>query len=90
MGHHHDRKTLEAIHAHPMSMNLNWVDVERLLTSLGATMEVAHHGREVKVRLNGIDRTLHIPHGTTIESKDQMADLRHFFDEAGVDANSLP
>lgn len=90
MGHHHDQKTLEAIHAHPMSMNLKWKDVEHLLGSLGATMEIAHHGREVKAGLNGVDRTLHLPHGTIIESKDQMADLRRFLDEAGVNAQALP
>jgi hypothetical protein len=84
MGHHHDQKTLSAIFAHPMSMNLKWKDVEHLLEAAGAEIQPAHSGREVKVVLNGVDRTLHVPHGATIESKDQMTDLRHFLEEAGL------
>lgn len=89
MGHHHDQKTLDAIFAHPMSMNLKWKDVEHVLDALGAEMETAHKGREVKASLNGVERTLHVPHGPVIESKDQMVQLRHFLEEAGVSSSSL-
>lgn len=89
MGHHHDQKTLDAIFAHPMAMNVKWRDVEHVLDALGAELHVAHDGREVKASLNGVDRVLHVPHGPVIESRDQMVQLRHFLEEAGVTRSSL-
>jgi len=82
MSNRHQR-TLEALFAHPIAMNIKWADVEHMITSLGGTVEPAHGGRE-KVKLNGQERTFHIPHSRTLDSKDEVVQLRHFLESAGA------
>lgn len=82
MSHSPDR-TLKEIFSHPMSMNIRWKDVIRMFESLGGEVEVVHSGRE-KVRLNGCEHTFHIPHGKSINSRDEVVQIRHFLEEAGV------
>lgn len=76
------RRTLEQVFAHPLCMNLKWSDVVKMLESLGASVEVVHGGRE-KVILNGLEETFHIPHGKTLNSRDELMQLRHYLERAG-------
>jgi len=80
---HKDERTLEQLFKHPISMNIRWSDVVHLFRSLGAHMEVVHGGRE-KVKLNGVEHTFHIPHGKNINNKDEIVEIRHFLERAGV------
>lgn len=80
---HKPGQVLEQIFAHPLVMNIKWRDVTHLLESMGAQTEVVHGGRE-KVRLNGCEHTFHIPHGRTLDSKEQLLALRRFLQEAGA------
>lgn len=82
MSHDHTR-TLNHIFAHPVSMNIKWNEVTHLIASLGGTVESAHGGRE-KIRLNGQERTFHVPHSKAIDSKDEVVQLRKFLELAGV------
>lgn len=82
MSHTHQH-TLDALFAHPIAMNIKWTEIEHLIASLGGTVEPAHGGRE-KVKLNGQERTFHVPHGRTLDSKDEVIQLRHFLEAAGV------
>ncbi|MCA9291363.1 MAG: hypothetical protein KDA25_09555 [Phycisphaerales bacterium] len=79
----HHAQTLAHLFAHPMSMNVKWRDVVGLFESLGAQTEVVHGGRE-KVRLNGVEHTFHIPHGKTIDARDEIMQIRHFLEQAGA------
>jgi hypothetical protein len=79
----HHQRTLEHIFAHPVSTNIRWNDVVHLVQHLGGLVEPAHGGRE-KVTLNGVERTFHVPHSKSIESKDEVVQLRHFLESAGV------
>ncbi len=76
-------QVLRQLFGHPIPMNLKWRDVVRLLESLGAQLEIVHGGRE-KVSLNGREHTFHIPHGKMIDSKDEIVQLKHFLESAGV------
>lgn len=80
---HKPEHTLEQLFAHPISMNIHWKDVLHLFESLGAQVEVVHGGRE-KVRLNGQEHTFHIPHGKSIESKEEVVQIKHFLERCGI------
>lgn len=82
MSHNHEN-TLRQIFAHPVSMNIKWKDVEHLIESLGGKAEPSQGGRERFV-LNGQDRVFHVPHSKQIESRDEVVQLRHFLEAAGV------
>lgn len=84
MSHHHNDRVLKQLFAHPVSMNVRWADVVHLVTSLGGSAEPAHGGGREKLKLNGQERTFHVPHGGSIESRDEVVALRHFFDAAGI------
>ncbi|MBL8747228.1 MAG: hypothetical protein JNK58_12845 [Phycisphaerae bacterium] len=84
MSHNHEQ-TLKQVFAHPISMNIKWKDVVHLFESLGGRVEPSHGGRET-VHLNGKQMTFHVPHGKSIESKEEVMQLRHFLEGAGVSA----
>jgi hypothetical protein len=52
---------LRAIFQDPVSGNIQWREVESLLHHLGATTEPLAKAR-LRVRLNGVEGTLHRPH----------------------------
>lgn len=81
----HAEKTLAHVFQHPISMNLKWGELVKLFEHLGGRVEPAHGGRET-VHLNGKQMTFHVPHGPTIESKDEIMQVRHFLESCGVSA----
>lgn len=82
MSHSHDH-VLAAIFAHPINVNLKWNEIEHLFTALGANLEPAHGGGRVKVKLQGQEMTFHVPHGKTLDSKDEVMQVRHFLERCG-------
>ncbi|MHC5003018.1 MAG: hypothetical protein ACYTJ0_07830 [Planctomycetota bacterium] len=75
------QRTLAQIFSHPIAMNIRWKDIVHLLESLGATVTVVH-GRQ-KVVLGDHEATFRIPHGKTLDNKDEVIQLRHFLERAG-------
>ncbi len=82
MSHKHEQ-VLRSLFAHPVSMNIKWADVVGMFEHLGGEVEVVHGGRE-KVRLNGHEHTFHIPHSKSIESKDEIVQIKHFLEQCGI------
>ena len=82
MSSRHER-TLGQLMQHPMMMNIKWRDVVHMFEAQGATTEVVHGGR-LKVSLNGQEQTFHIPHGKTLDSRDELMEIRHFLERAGI------
>lgn len=80
---HKPEKTLKQLFGHPIAMNVKWRDVIHLFESLGAELEATHGGRE-KVKLNGQEHTFHVPHSKTLDSKDEVMQIRHFLEACGV------
>jgi hypothetical protein len=81
MNHHH-RKVLHALFAHPVSANIDPKHALAVFEELGA--EVAHGGHGgVKVTLNGHTHGFHDRRHSL--SKDEVAEMRRFLAEAGVD-----
>ncbi len=82
----HNLKTLQALFAHPVSHGIRVSEVEALLRSLGAQVEMID-GRRLKVRLpEGAETWIHTGCGVRRPNLDAEAVLRvrHFLQEAGV------
>ena len=81
MNHKH-RATLHALFAHPVSANIDPKLVKSVLENLGADVSHGGHG-QLTVKLNGHAHSFHEPHHAL--SKDEVATMRKFLEEAGVD-----
>ena len=81
MNHKH-RATLHALFAHPISGNIDLKAVKAVLEDLGAEMSHGGHGR-LTVKLNG--HMLGMRDSRHDLSKDEVAAMRKFLAEAGVD-----
>jgi hypothetical protein len=86
MNHHH-RKILHALFDHPISANIAFKDVERLLEELGATLDV-RSGDRLAVTLNGHTAVFHNAHHSV--PKDEVVDIRHFLNSCGIDPAKYP
>jgi len=81
MNHKH-RMTLHALFAHPISNNIDPKLVKATLEELGADITHGGHGRLI-IKLNGHTHGAHDNHHSL--SKDEVADMRKFLSDAGVD-----
>ena len=78
----HDR-TLQANFADPVRANINWSDVESLLSSLGADISEGS-GSRVRIALNGVRAVFHRPHPEKETDKGAVKSMRRYLSEAGV------
>ena len=86
MNHHH-RKILHALFDHPISANIAFKDVERMLGELGATLD-PRSGDRVAVTLNGHTAVFHNAHHSV--PKDEIVNIRHFLNNCGIDPAQYP
>ena len=81
MNHKH-RKTLHALFAHPEPANLSPIDVEHVLTELGAEMD-ERSSAKFAVKLNGHTANFHHAHHSL--PKEEVRQFRKFLETAGID-----
>lgn len=86
MNHHHS-KTLHAIFAHPVSANIDFKDVEHLLTALGAEVE-NKPGSRIGVTLNGHSAAFHHAHHSV--PKPEIIQIKKFLENCGITPESHP
>jgi hypothetical protein len=79
---HHQRKTLHALFAHPVSTNISLKEVESMLAHLGAEIDNRQKAR-VAVSLKGHTAVFHVPQHHL--PKDEVMQLRHFLQRCDVD-----
>ena len=79
---HHQRQTLHALFAHPISANIAMGDVASVLSHLGAEIDNRQKAR-IGVTLRGHTAVFHTPHHHL--AKDDVAQLRKFLVTCGVD-----
>jgi hypothetical protein len=79
---HHQRQTLHALFAHPISSNIAMSDVTSVLAHLGAEIDNRHKAR-IGVTLNGHTAVFHTPQHHL--PKDEVAQLRKFIESCGID-----
>jgi HicA toxin of bacterial toxin-antitoxin, len=76
-------RTLEAIFADPVRANIDWHDVESLLSALGAELTEGS-GSRVRVALNGVKAVFHEPHPEKEIGKGMARSVRDFLAAAGI------
>jgi HicA toxin of bacterial toxin-antitoxin, len=77
------QKTLDAIHAHPVSANIQWRDIEALFVELGAEIS-EREGSRIAVVLFDEVRVFHRPHPSPDTDKGAVASIRKWFEQHGV------
>ncbi len=77
------RRTLAAVFKDPVSANIPWRDIERLLKALGAELSEGR-GSRVRIHLNGVRAVFHRPHPEKDADKGAVKSMRRFLVTAGV------
>ncbi len=81
--HHKSQKTLDALFAHPISMNIEYSKVVHMFEELGAEVEETKKNH-LKVKLNGHEMTFAHPHHKNVDDKNQVVAIRDFLKECGI------
>jgi hypothetical protein len=84
---HHHRKILHAFFAHPVSTNIDFKDVEHVMTMLGAEVD-AKNGNRIDVTLNGQTTAFHRNHHTL--PKSEVLQIRKFLESCGISPEAYP
>ncbi|MEO8305894.1 MAG: type II toxin-antitoxin system HicA family toxin [Betaproteobacteria bacterium] len=82
MSHKHDN-LIRAIFTDPISVNLQWREIESLLRHLGAAIE-SLSGTRIRVKLNGAEGILHRPHGGNALGRQDVQHVREYLAHAHV------
>lgn len=77
------QRTLELIFSRPTSANVQWRDIEALLTELGAELS-EREGSRVAAVLFGEVRVFHRPHPSPDTDKGAVASIRKWLEQHGV------
>jgi hypothetical protein len=80
---HKQEKTLISIFEDPVRSDIEWADIESLLSALGGEISEGR-GSRVRVALNGIRAIFHRPHPEKETAKGAVKSVRRFLLEAGV------
>jgi hypothetical protein len=76
------RRTLHAIFAEPIRANVNWADIEAMLSAFGAEISEGK-GSRVRIALNRVRAVFHRPHPQKETDKGALRSMRRFLTEAG-------
>lgn len=77
------QKTLEAIFAHPVSGNIQWRNIEALLTELGAEISEREGSRVAMVLFSEV-RVFHRPHPSPNTDKGAVVSIRKWLNDNGI------
>lgn len=86
MNHRH-RKVLHALFAHPINANIDFKDVEHVLTELGAEIE-NKSGSRIGISLNGHKVAVH--HANHSVPKEEVIQIRKFLETCGITPEAYP
>lgn len=86
MNHRH-RKVLHAIFAHPINANIDFKDVEHVLSELGAEID-NKSGSRIGISLKGHSVAIH--HGNHSMPKEEVIQVRKFLEGCGVKPEDFP
>jgi len=77
------RQTLERIFEKPERSDVQWSDIERLFTALGAEISEGK-GSRVRVVLSDVKAVFHRPHPQRVTNKATIRSVHRFLIESGV------
>ncbi|MGD0169772.1 MAG: type II toxin-antitoxin system HicA family toxin [Smithella sp.] len=78
-----NKKTLSEIFRNPVQSNIFWLDIERLLISLGADISEGS-GSRVRIKLNNERAIFHRPHPRKETDRGAIISMRRLLENAGV------
>ena len=78
-----NRKTLQNIFENPVKNNIQWRDVEKLVFTLGGTINQGN-GSRVRIVVGGVSLNIHTPRPQKELKPYQVRKLRDLFIEGGV------
>jgi hypothetical protein len=84
---HHHRKILHSIFAHPINANIDFKDVEHVLTELGAEVD-NKTGSRIGVTLKGHSAAFH--HANHSLPKAEVLQIKKFLETCGVTPDAYP
>lgn len=76
-------RILKEIFEDPIRSNINWKDIEKLFTALGAEISEGR-GSRVRIALKGVRAVFHRPHPEKETDKGAVRAVRRFLQEAEV------
>ena len=82
------KKVYEKIFKNPVQSDIEWLDIEKFLKSLGAAISEGN-GSRVRIELNGERAVFHRPHPDKITDKGDVKSMRKFLENAGVKDDEL-
>ena len=82
MNHKH-QKTWDKIFQHPISHDLKWNDVMKLLAALDVEIVLNHSGA-TQIKLNGIESTLPRHTHAKVSNQHELMEIRHFLQQTGL------
>lgn len=82
MNHKH-KKTLDKIFQHPISHDIKWNEVMKLLEALGTEIERKHSG-SIAIKLNDVEAILPRHTHSTVSNQHELMDIRHFLQQTGI------
>jgi hypothetical protein len=77
------KKTFELIWKDPTPSGIAWLDIESLLTALGAELSEGA-GSRLRVKLNGVRAVFHRPYPQRTSDKGAVSSVRRFLENAGI------
>ena len=78
------RKTLEAVFAEPLKVDIRYQDLESLFAALGAELYPNRRGSRVAVVLNQVKFSYQRPHPENEIGRKTVKDVRDFLTAAGA------
>ena len=82
------RKTFADIFSEPVRSDVEWSNIEKLLSALGAEISEGR-GSRVRIALNGVRGVFHRPHPERVTDKGALKDVRNFLLNAGIDVSAI-
>lgn len=82
------KKVYERIFKNPVQSDIEWIDIEKFLESLGAKISEGS-GSRVRIELKGERAVFHRPHPEKVTDKGAVKSMRKFLDNAGVKNDDL-
>ena len=77
------QKTFNKIFVEPTRSDINWKDIENLITALGGDKS-QEKGSRIRFMLNEVKATFHRPHPKPTADKGTVESVRRFLTNSGV------
>lgn len=82
------RRTLNKVFENPVRADVEWKDIESMISALGGEIKEAR-GSRVTIKLNNTPAVFHRPHPEKETDKGALKSVRKFLLGAGINKNGI-